>query len=150
MKKELGQLILLFITFCLILTSCSPWEQDLDRVYKAAQNNDKNAMFAVVIHYDHFNSIVPLDSFKWYQQILIESGNNKIITNSMLDEFREFENAHPKVSYEKLHGKLDEIALKWYYTGIKYNDVKSYNSLGYFYHVRYLNNHSKEIGRAHV
>lgn len=144
MKKELGRLILLFITLCLILTSCSPWEQDLDRVYKAAQNNDKNAMFAVVIHYDHFNSIVPLDSFKRYQQILIESGNNKIITNSMLDEFRGYEKAHPNVSYEKLHGKLDEIALKWYYTGIKYNDVKSYNSLGYFYHVRYLNNHSKE------
>lgn len=83
-QKDL--LLVVSIVSCLLLGSCSPWESDLENVYQAAQKEDKNAMFAVVRHYDDFKDVVPLDSFKRYQQVLIESGNDAIITDAWLQE----------------------------------------------------------------
>lgn len=62
------------IVSCILISSCSPWESDLENVYQAAQKEDKNAMFAIVKHYADFEDIVPIDSFERYKQELIESG----------------------------------------------------------------------------
>ena len=69
-QKDL--LLVVSIVSCLLLGSCSPWESDLENVYQAAQKEDKNAMFAVVRHYDDFKDVVPVDSFERYRQVLIE------------------------------------------------------------------------------
>ena len=50
-------LLVISIVLCLLLGSCSPWESDLENVYQAAQKEDKNAMFAVVRHYDDFKDV---------------------------------------------------------------------------------------------
>lgn len=39
-----SRLVLLGMLLCWGLSSCSPWERDLNKVYQAAQKGNKNAM----------------------------------------------------------------------------------------------------------
>ena len=115
-RKDL--LLVVSIVSCLLLGSCSPWESDLENVYQAAQKEDKNAMFAVVRHYDDFKDVVPLDSFERYRQVLIESGNDAIITDAWLQEWADFRKPHPKMSDEEYEDRRNDILFKWAQIGI--------------------------------
>lgn len=53
--------------FVLGLSSCSPWERDLNKVYQAAQKGNKNAMLVskekactLCSHYGHISEYCPL------------------------------------------------------------------------------------------
>lgn len=98
-------------------------------------------MFAVVMYFDDFNGIVPLDSFKRYQRVLIEDGNHEVISQASSDEFNEYAKSHPKMDSKKLMDKLSDIGVKWDKIGIRYGDVESYADLGSYYHVEYLTDH---------
>lgn len=137
-------LLVISIVLCLLLGSCSPWESDLENVYQAAQKEDKNAMFAVVRHYDDFKDVVPLDSFKRYQQVLIESGNDAIITDAWLQEWADFRKPHPKMSDEEYEDRRNDILFKWAQIGIKYNNPDSYYDMGDYYNSRFLRTHVLE------
>ena len=137
-------LFVISISFYHLLVSCSVWNSDLDKVYQAAQKNDKNAMFAIVKHYRDFKDIVPIDSFKRYQQTLIESGNNAIITDAWLQEWKEYREKHPKMLDEEYKNKQNDIIFKWAQIGIKYNDEYSYYSMGDYYNAKYKQTHSFE------
>ena len=137
-------LLVISIVLCLLLGSCSPWESDLENVYQAAQKEDKNAMFAVVRHYDDFKDVVPVDSFKRYQQVLIESGNDAIITDAWLQEWADFRKPHPKMSDEEYEDRRNDILFKWAQIGIKYNNPDSYYDMGDYYNSRFLRTHVLE------
>lgn len=126
---------------CVGFSSCTPWKKDLDKVYQAAQKGNKHAMFAVVMYFDDFNGVVPLDSFKRYQRVLIEDGNHEVISQASSDEFNEYAKSHPKMDSKKLMDKLADIGVKWDKIGIRYGDVESYADLGSYYHVEYLKGH---------
>lgn len=137
-------LLVVSIVSCLLLGSCSPWESDLENVYQAAQKEDKNAMFAVVRHYDDFKDVVPLDSFERYRQVLIESGNDAIITDAWLQEWADFRKPHPKMSDEEYEDRRNDILFKWAQIGIKYNNPDSYYDMGDYYNSRFLRTHVLE------
>ncbi len=44
-------LVLLGMLLCWGLSSCSPWERDLNKVYQAAQKGNKNAMLEAVLNF---------------------------------------------------------------------------------------------------
>ena len=137
-------LVLLGMLLCWGLSSCSPWERDLDRVYQVAQKGDKNAMYAVVMNYEEFQAIVPMDSFKLYQRKLIESGNNAVITDAWLAEWAAYEKAHPNMDAGERSDKLHAIAAKWHRIGIEYNDAESYYNLGDHYSLLYHKTHNPQ------
>ena len=137
-------LVLLGMLLCWGLSSCSPWESDLDRVYQVAQKGDKNAMYAVVMNYEEFQALVPVDSFKLYQRKLIESGNHKVITEAWLAEWAAYEKAHPNMDAGERSDKLNSIAAKWHRIGIEYNDVESYHDLGDYYYLLYHKTHNPQ------
>ena len=114
-------LVLLGMLLCWGLSSCSPWERDLDRVYQVAQKGDMNAMYAVVMNYEEFQALVPVDSFKLYQRKLIEAGNHEVITQVWLDELAAYEKVHPNMDAGERSDKLNAIAAKWHRIGIEYN-----------------------------
>lgn len=134
----------LCILLCFGLSSCSPWDRNLDDVYQAARKGNKNAMYAVVMHYEDFRDIVPLDSFKCYRNILVESGNHEVITNAWLTECAEYRKSHPGLDAEKVNRETDAIALKWNRIGAEYNDAGSYYALGSHYEVQYTKNRHPE------
>lgn len=138
-RKEL--LLVVSIVSCLLLGSCSPWDSDLENVYHAAQKEDKNAMFAVVKHYSDFKNIVPVDSFERYKQVLIESGNNTIITDSWLQEWADYRKAHPNMSDKEYEDSRNAIIFKWAQIGIKYNSPSSYYDMGVYYNSKYMRTH---------
>lgn len=141
-RKDL--LLVVSIVACLLLGSCSPWKSDLENVYQAAQKEDKNAMFAVVQHYSDFKYVVPVDSFERYRQVLIESGNDAIITDAWLQEWDDFCKAHPKMSEEEYEDRRNDILFKWAQIGIKYNNPNSYYDMGDYYNSKFLRTHVQE------
>lgn len=141
-RKEL--LLVVSIVSCLLLGSCSPWDSDLENVYHAAQKEDKNAMFAVVKHYSDFKNIVPVDSFERYKQVLIESGNKTIITDSWLQEWADYRKEHPNMSDKEYEDSRNAIIFKWAQIGIKYNSPSSYYDMGVYYNSKYMRTHVVE------
>lgn len=141
MKKIqfISLLNILCMTLCLLVSSCSPWESDLENVYKAAQKGNKDAMFAIVRHYQNFKDVIPLDSFKHYQNILIANGDHKVLTDACLNELDEYLEAHPQKNGNESDSQKDAIILKWYHIGIQNGDIDSYYDLGNYYDVRYAN-----------
>lgn len=137
-------IISIFLLLCGTLSSCSPWYRDIDRVYKAAREGDKNAMFAVVIHYDDFEQVVPKESFRKFQQVLIEDGNHEIIQKAMFAEWDEYDAAHPKMSEAQRERKREEIFKKWYQIGIDHNCAESYSDMAWHYAGRYVNHHNPQ------
>ncbi len=135
---------LLCIVLCFGLSSCSPWESDIDRVCQAAQKGDKNAMFAIIEHEDKFKDKVSPELFKSYLDTLIASGNHEAIIKARLKESAEYRRTHKGMDYERLRKGTDAIDLKWHYIGIKYNDIDSYSNLASHYQVRYRENHQPE------
>lgn len=142
-------LVLLGMLVCWGLSSCSPWERDLDKVYQAAQKGNKNAMYAVVMHYEEFQALAPVDSFKLYQRKLIESGNHKVITQAWLDEWEAYEKSHPNMDAGESIDKRHAIAAKWARIGIAYNDAESYHDLGSYYAVLYHESHDPQTQSEH-
>ena len=134
-------LLAVSIVSCILISSCSPWESDLENVYQAAQKEDKNAMFAIVKHYADFEDVVPIDSFERYKQELIESGNNEIITDAWLQEWDDFCKAHPKMSDEEYANRRNEILFKWAQIGMKYNNPYSYYDMGDYYNSKFQRTH---------
>lgn len=60
-------LVLLGMLLCWGLSSCSPWERDLNKVYQATQKGNKNAMLVskekactLCSHYGHISEYCPL------------------------------------------------------------------------------------------
>lgn len=116
----------------------------MDKVYQAAQKGNKNAMYAVVMHYEEFQALAPVDSFKLYQRKLIESGNHKVITQAWLDEWEAYEKSHPNMDAGESIDKRHAIAAKWARIGIAYNDAESYHDLSSYYAVLYHESHDPQ------
>lgn len=131
------QAFALLLAACLSLSSCRPWESELEEIYEAAQNGDRLSQFAIIQEHKSFKDIVPEDTLYAYLWRFIREGRPEAFE---IAEFMEW-NKIPWGS--KNHSEqIDKITLKWAKEGIKYNNPQSYERLGNHYKALYRKTHS--------
>ena len=139
-RQRLFRTLALLSMICLSLSSCSPWDSELEEIYQSAQKGDRLSQFAIVKEYKKFKDIVPQDTMDAYMWRFIKEGNNEALLRAITNEEAQFRNANPNKTEKDIYKEYDKIYIKWYNIGIKYNNSESCYDLAKHYKNQYKKN----------
>ena len=136
-KLRLFRTLALLSMICLSLSSCSPWDSELEDIYQSAQNGDRLSQFAIIEEYESFKGIVPTDTLEAYLWRFIKEGNYRAIQLAKYKEVNEFIANNRNISNEEQEKGRESINLKWFKIGIENNNFNSYFHLSEYYDRQY-------------
>lgn len=117
------QILALLFSVCFSLSSCAPWENELEGIYEAARSGDRLSQFAIIEEYHSFQDRVPEDTIQVYLWRFIKEGNHRAIDLAAIIDLN-------KLSYSTDYAEQsDRIHLKWANEGIRHNNYLSYEYL---------------------
>ena len=136
-RQRLFRILALLSMICLSLSSCSPWDSELEDIYQSAQNGDRLSQFAIIEEYESFKGIVPTDTLEAYLWRFIKEGNYRAIKLAKYKEVNEFIANNRNISNEEQEKGRESINLKWFKIGIENNNFNSYFHLSEYYDRQY-------------
>ena len=137
-RQRLFRTLALLSMICLSLSSCSPWDSELEEIYQSAQEGDRLSQFAIIKEYNSFKDIVPADTLDAYLWRFIKEGNHIAINMATDRDWKKFCKENPEKIENNSKEEYNKHLLKWYDEGIKYNAHRSYSNIANYYWNQYI------------